>query len=143
MSSSPQIIKGDFKKDERGTVSFVNGFDFPGIKRFYIVVNKTIGQVRAWHGHKKEIKYVYPISGDVLIGVVKIDNWENPSKDSKVLTFKLSSKKPQILFIPNGYVNGFKSLTQNAKILFFSTSTLEESLKDDIRFDPKYWNAWS
>jgi hypothetical protein len=26
--------------------------------------------------------------------------------------------------------------------MFFSTSTLEESLRDDIRFPARYWDPW-
>lgn len=139
----PHIIKGDFKRDKRGTVYFVNGFSFTQVKRFYTVENSNKGQVRAWHGHKNEAKYVYAVSGEALVGVAAVDNWDNPSRKSKVSSFKLSSRTPQILYIPKGYANGFKSLTKNAKLIFFSTSTLEESLKDDIRFDPKYWDIWS
>jgi dTDP-4-dehydrorhamnose 3,5-epimerase len=136
----PKIIKGEIKKDERGAVSFVNGFDFSKIKRFYIVENKNNNQIRAWHGHKKEEKFAYLLSGIAIVGAVAIDNWKNPSKKSKVLSFKLSADKPQILYIPKGYVNGFKSLTKDARLMFFSTSTLKDSLNDDIRFDEKYWN---
>jgi dTDP-4-dehydrorhamnose 3,5-epimerase len=34
------------------------------------------------------------------------------------------------------------SLTVDAKIMFFSTSTLEESMKDDIRFPARRWDPW-
>ena len=34
------------------------------------------------------------------------------------------------------------SLDENSEFLIFSTSTLKESLKDDIRYDPKYWDPW-
>ena len=42
----------------------------------------------------------------------------------------------------NCFANGFKTLTPDAKLMFFSTSTLEESQGDDIRFDAYYWNPW-
>jgi len=138
----PKIIKGDIKIDDRGSVSFVNNFNFFNVQRFYIVENKNKGQVRAWHGHRKEEKYIYPISGETLVGAVEVDDWKNPSKQCKTFSFKLSAKKPEVVFIPKGYANGFKSLTKDAKLMFFSTSTLNESLKDDIRFDFKYWDIW-
>ena len=34
------------------------------------------------------------------------------------------------------------SLEENSELLIFSTSTLKESLKDDIRYDSKYWDPW-
>lgn len=136
----PRLIEGGIATDERGSVSFVNQFSFSQVKRFYIVENHKLGMVRAWHGHKYESKYVYVISGSALVGAVSIDNWKNPSKKAKVHQFLLSSKKPAILYIPKGYVNGFKSLTDDAKLIFFSTRTLDQSKKDDIRFDAKYWD---
>lgn len=141
-SDIPHIIKGGMSDDVRGRVSFVNEFRFSGIKRFYTVKNRKIGMVRAWHGHKDEAKYFFLLSGSVLVGAAKIDNWKSPSKDAKVYSFLLSHEEPAILYIPKGYANGFKSLTSDAKLMVFSTSTLEESRKDDFRFDAKYWNIW-
>ena len=44
--------------------------------------------------------------------------------------------------IPKGFANGSMSLEENSELLIFSTSTLKESLKDDIRYDSKYWDPW-
>jgi len=142
MSTIPCLIEGGSSVDKRGTISFVNDFDFIKIKRFYIIDNGKKGAVRAWHGHKHEEKYVFAVSGDAQVGAVKIDNWKNPTKKTKVYSFLLSSKKPAILHIPEGYANGCKSLTKNAKLIFFSTSTLDQSKKDDISFDSRYWDIW-
>lgn len=135
-------INGGLAVDDRGTVSFVNDFNFEGVKRFYIVENHKQGFVRAWHAHKKEAKYVMVVKGSAVIGAVKIDNWENPSKDLKVNRFVLSEKNPSVLFIPTGFANGFMSLTEDAKLIFYSTSSLEESKGDDFRFDSRYWDPW-
>ena len=72
----------------------------------------------------------------------KIDDWKSPSKDLKVEQVFLSDKKPSILYIPGGFVNGFMSLTDDMKLMFFSPATLEESLKDDFRFSFDYWDNW-
>ncbi len=37
----------------------------------------------------------------------------------------------------------FNDIEENTKIIFFSTSTLEESLGDDIREDHDKWNIWN
>jgi dTDP-4-dehydrorhamnose 3,5-epimerase len=34
------------------------------------------------------------------------------------------------------------SLTPDAKLVFFSTATLEESRNDDYRFPARYWDVW-
>ena len=47
-----------------------------------------------------------------------------------------------MLFIPAGHANGNMSLTADAKAIFFSTATLEESKDDDIRFDARIWDPW-
>ena len=138
----PFILQGALSKDDRGEVSFVNDFSFPQVKRFYSVKNHKKYMIRAWHGHKKEAKFVYALSGKVLLGAIAIDDWIKPSKNLAVRTFTLTAKKPCIVYIPPGYVNGFQSLTSNARLMFFSTATLKESLKDDIRFDKDYWNIW-
>ncbi|MCH7851060.1 MAG: dTDP-4-dehydrorhamnose 3,5-epimerase family protein [Nanoarchaeota archaeon] len=78
-----------------------------------------------------------------MICAVKIDNWENPSQDLKIERFVLSENSPSILYIPRGFANGFMSLTEDAKLIFYSTSILEESLRDDYRYDSRYWDPWT
>lgn len=142
MAEEPKLIKGGIAVDDRGEVGFVNDFSFEKVKRFYTLSNHTKGFVRAWHGHKKESKYFYVISGAALICAVKVDNWESPGTSSEVKRFTLSGKNPSVLYIPAGYANGSMSLTDDTKIMVFSTSTLDESLKDDFRFPARLWNPW-
>jgi dTDP-4-dehydrorhamnose 3,5-epimerase-like enzyme len=139
----PRLIRGGLAVDDRGQVSFVNDFDFEGVKRFYAVENHTRGFIRAWHAHKKEAKYVMVVRGAALIGAVEIDDWDHPSKDAQVHRHVLSEASPAVLFVPAGYANGFMSLTADTKILFFSTSPLEESAGDDIRYDARHWDPWT
>ena len=140
--NKPFIINGDLSVDDRGELMFVNQFNMELVKRFYVVSNHKSGFIRAWHGHKIESKYVFIVNGTALISTVQIDNWDNPSNDLTVDKFVLTAKKPSILFIPNGYANGFKTLSSDSKIIFFSTSTLGDSIDDDYRFDAYKWNPW-
>ena len=142
MTTEPRLIKGGVAVDDRGELVFVNDFDFAGVKRFYMVSNHRAGFVRAWHAHKKEAKFVFPASGSAVVGAVKIDNWDNPAKDAKVQRFVLSAHSPQILYIPAGYANGFMSLSSDCQLIFYSTSTIDESKNDDIRYDARYWDIW-
>jgi len=142
MQNEIELIRGGIAVDARGEVSFVNGFNFVGVRRAYLVSNHRSGFVRAWHGHKKEAKYVSVVKGAALIGAVKVDDWGAPSPDLKVISYTISEKSPSVLFIPAGYANGFMSLTDDTKLIFFSTSTLEESQGDDYRFDARLWNIW-
>jgi dTDP-4-dehydrorhamnose 3,5-epimerase len=141
-SNVPRIIEGELVTDDRGDVCFVNDFHFEGVKRFYLVSNHKVGFVRAWHAHRREAKYATVVQGAAIVATVLIDDWEQPSKDAKVHRFTLSAQKPSVLYIPPGYANGFMSLTPDCKIMFLSTSTLEESLRDDVRYDARYWDVW-
>lgn len=138
----PTMIKGGIAVDDRGSVSFVNDFNFANVKRFYMVENHDNGFVRAWHAHKNEGKYVMVVKGSAKIGAVCIDDWETPSPDLPVDQFVLSEKSPSVLYIPAGYANGFRNLTEDTKIVFFSTSTLAESADDDYRYPARLWNPW-
>ena len=138
----PFLIEGGLGIDDRGEVGFVNEFDMHSVRRFYTVCNHKAGFVRAWHAHKKERKYVTVVNGAAIVGAVCIDNWEKPSKDIYVHRYVLSAKKPAVLFVPNGYANGFMTLTEDTKLMFFSTAMLEESEGDDFRYDADYWNPW-
>jgi dTDP-4-dehydrorhamnose 3,5-epimerase len=138
-----KLLKGAVAVDDRGEVGFVNDFDFTGVKRFYTVCNHQAGFIRAWHGHRHEAKYATVVSGSMLVCCVRVDDWENPAPDLPVQRFVLSDKTPAVLYIPAGHANGFMSLTAGAKIVFFSTSTLRDSLNDDIRFPARKWNPWT
>lgn len=136
-------VAGGKAFDDRGSLTFINDLDLSQFKRFYIVENYAKGFVRAWHGHKKEAKAVVVVSGSALVAAVKVDNWESPSKNLKVERAVLSAEKPAALLIPAGYANGFMTLTESAKVMFLSTSSLEESAGDDFRFDARLWNPWN
>ena len=60
----------------------------------------------------------------------------------KLNKYILSDKNPKLCFIPAGYAHGYKTLLSNTKIIFFSTSTLIDSSKDDYRYEANYWNPW-
>ena len=141
--TEPCLMAGDLAVDDRGTVGFVNDFNFAGVKRFYTVTNHRTGFVRAWHAHRREAKYVTVVRGSALIGAVRVDDWSNPSRDLPVHRRVLAAAKPAVLYIPPGFANGFMSLTADAAIMFFSTATLDESRGDDIRYDARHWDIWT
>jgi dTDP-4-dehydrorhamnose 3,5-epimerase-like enzyme len=133
---TPKLITGGVAVDDRGSLRFVNDFDFSGVKRFYQVQNHRRGFIRAWHGHKVESKYVYVAKGSALIGAIPLG--EPPI----VGKFILSDKSPRILYIPKGYYNGAMTLEEDTIIQYFSTTTLDESKGDDIRLPYDTWNIW-
>jgi len=139
--NKPEIIEGGFAVDDRGQLTFVNDFSFSDVKRFYMVENFSKDTIRAFHGHKNEAKYAFVVSGSAIVVAVEMDNTENPSKNNEIHRHVLSSRKPKIFYIPAGYTNGFKSLENDTKIIFFSTTTLEGSQKDDHRLPADYWGG--
>ena len=141
-SDEPRLVKGGVSVDDRGFVAFVNDFDMAPVRRFYSVGNHRAGMVRAWHGHRHERKFMSVLHGSALACCVRIDDWEDPSPDLRVDRFVLSALTPAVLSIPAGFANGFMTLSEDALVTFFSTSTLEESAADDIRFPARLWDPW-
>ncbi|MBN2439760.1 MAG: NAD-dependent epimerase/dehydratase family protein [Spirochaetales bacterium] len=140
--STLKLYPGGVAVDDRGVLSFSNEFTFFGVKRFYQVENFSTSTIRAFHGHAKEGKYVYVAKGSAIVAAVYLDDFKKPSLKNEVNRYVLSDKKPQVLYIPPGHANGFRPLEEGTRIIFFSTSSLEDSKGDDYRFPPDYWGSW-
>lgn len=138
-----RVINGGLFVDDRGTLSFSNDFNFENVKRFYQIENHENKTIRAWHGHTSEGKYVYVSRGSILIGAVQICEDDIEIHSTNVEKFVLSSKSPKVLWIPPGYANGFMNLEKDTIVMFYSTSTLEDSKMDDIRFPYNKWDIWN
>lgn len=139
LPDAPRIIEGGFAIDDRGQITFANGFALGKVRRFYMVENFSTQTVRAFHGHRREEKFVFVVHGSALVAAVRIDDSIRPSREAQPCRFVLSDRQPRILQIPAGFANGFRVLEPGTKILFFSTATLEESKADDCRFPFDYW----
>lgn len=134
-----QLISGNSHSDHRGTVRFVNDFNFDGVKRFYAISHPDTDIIRAWQAHKLETKYFYVTKGSFLINWIKIDDWNQPAKDLKVNPYILSDQKSEILKVEPGHANGLRALEPDSTLLVFSDMLLEDSKGDDYRFDVNYW----
>ncbi|MTH17520.1 WxcM-like domain-containing protein [Flavobacterium sp. LC2016-01] len=135
----PKVIQGGNFSDHRGTISYVNDFTFEDIERFYIISNSNESPIRAWQGHKLDAKNFYCLSGSFKIHFVKVDDWENPSKNLKVETIIVSESDSKIIHIPAGYANAIESLENNSKLISFSTLPLKDVKDDDVRYPADYW----
>lgn len=134
-----QIIEGARFEDHRGSVSFVNDFNFENIERFYVITNSEENPIRAWQGHKLDQKNFYCVAGSFKIGYVAIDEWENPSKDLKVETVILTFTESKVLHIPAGFANAIVALEKDSKLISFSTLPLSRVKEDDVRYPSDYW----
>jgi len=135
-----KTISGGVAVDDRGSIRFANDFDFEGVKRFYQIQNHEPMFIRAWHGHQHEAKYIYVAKGTAVVGVAPIEGYENHEHTEN--RFVLSDQKPVVLYIPKAHFNGIMTFTPDTIVQVFSTSTLEESLGDDIRLSYRYWDIW-
>lgn len=135
----PKLIAGGNFSDHRGTLSYVNDFSFKDIERFYIISNSDAHPLRAWQGHKLDAKKFYCLSGSFNIHFVKIDDWDNPSKDLTIETVTLSATESNMLHVPAGYANAIQSLEPDSKLISFSTLPLSNVTEDDVRYEANYW----
>ena len=90
-SEKPIIFEKGLSEDHRGSLEYYNDLALDEFKRFYIVRNPKRGTVRAWHGHKVESKLIKVIQGIFIVCLIKIDNWEKPSKNMEILETRFSS----------------------------------------------------
>lgn len=135
----PAIILGNHFKDDRGTVNFNNDFNALGIKRVYILENNSLDFIRGWQGHQIEQRWFSAIVGSFKIKLIKIDSWENPSKDLPVFEFVLTDNNLDVLHVPQGYISSIQANEDQSKLLVLGDYELGE-VQDEFRFPIDYFN---
>ena len=141
--SKVEVVKGEIYRDERGQISSLNDFRFPGVERVYFIHHPDISVVRGWHAHQFEKKWFYCVKGSFTVALVKIDNWDNPSPDLQAEFFKLTEQDSKIICVPEGYANCLKAHEKDSVLLVFSGKVLEEALLDSWRYEKDMWVDWS
>jgi len=134
----PKIITGNSHTDTRGTLFYNNDFDASAIKRMYVIDNATTEIVRAWQGHKIEQRWFSAINGSFKIGLIKIDNWENPAKNLEKLIYIINSDTLEVLHVPKGYVSSIQAMEVGSKLLVMADYLLGE-INDEYRYDANYF----
>ena len=138
-----KVIDGEIFRDQRGQISSLNAFRFPGVERFYFIHHPDTSVIRGWHGHQHEKKWFYCVKGAFTIGLVEIDDWENPSPELKAQKYHLTEQESRIICVPEGYANCIKASIPGSILLVFSGKTLPEAYSDSWRYDNKLWITWS
>lgn len=141
----PFVVEPKVHMDDRGVfvpwLPDADAMAFAGgrkVKRIYSIVNHAAGTVRGFHFHREEWKVFVIVKGAAKF--VALD----PEQPEDSHTFISSERKPNIVVIPPGYANGWVSLDRETILVCASTSSFEESLKDDERMDPlKFGDVWS
>ena len=142
----PTFITGKSFVDDRGTITAVNDFKFENVKRFYTVQNFSPGFIRAFHGHKTGETFVHVITGAIQLITTKMIKDNNKFiLDSNYVKVSLADIVPGVYYIPAMYANGFVTLSNDTKIMFFSTTDISNYAEDDVRFPWDYlgvdiWN---
>ncbi len=139
MNERPSLIQGGLHADERGSLTFFNDFAFPAIERFYIIRPARPHVVRGWMGHRREQKWFTAVEGDLLVAVVRPDDWTSPGRELPVATFALSAAEPQILAVPPGHATAIIGTTLRSALMVFSTGKIEDAPSDTYRFSPDMW----
>jgi dTDP-4-dehydrorhamnose 3,5-epimerase-like enzyme len=139
----PSIIEGDASVDSRGSVSFINDFDLAPIRRTYFITNDKSAPLRAWQAHKLERKWFMCLVGSFKILLVKIDDWQSPSKNLTVQSYLLEAEKPAVLYVPKNYANAICSVKGDSILQVYSDTLLNEAKNDQFKFPEDQWSIYN
>lgn len=134
----PGIIKGKVHSDQRGLLLYNNDFDATVIKRIYFIENANTSLVRAWQGHQIEQRWFSIVKGSFKILLIKVDDWENPSRKLQTQEYIISAKSLDILHIPKGYLSSIQALEEESKMLVMADYLLGE-IDDEYKFPRDYF----
>ncbi|QFG54426.1 sugar epimerase [Chryseobacterium sp.] len=134
----PTLLKGNRHQDGRGTLRYNNDFSLPGVQRFYTIQNADTQFIRAWQGHRVEQRWFSAMTGSFIIKLIRVDHWDNPSRDLKSVDFVLESDTLDILHVPPGYISSIQARGEDAVLLVFADYELGVS-QDEYRFPADYF----
>lgn len=134
------ILEGKKHSDERGKITFNNGFDASQVKRIYTIENNSTEFIRGWQGHKIERRWFACMRGKFEIQVIEIDDFQNPSKDLTIKKYELTTDALNFLHIPAGSITAIQSKIENSKLLVLSDYLLGE-IQDEYRFPLDYFKT--
>ncbi len=134
----PTLLKGNRHQDGRGTLRYNNDFSLPGVRRFYTIQNADTQFIRAWQGHRVEQRWFSAMTGSFIIKLIRVDHWDNPSRDLKSVDFVLESDTLDILHVPPGYISSIQARGEDAVLVVFADYELGVS-QDEYRFPADYF----
>ncbi|MDG4655102.1 WxcM-like domain-containing protein [Chryseobacterium arthrosphaerae] len=136
--NTPEFIEGGKYSDVRGNLFFNNEFNTSEIKRIYCIENTETDFIRGWTGHKIEQRWFSAVLGSFTIKLVKINDWEAPSRELEILQYELNAEKLDVLHIPSGYASAIQANEKGAKLLVMANYSLGE-IDDEYRFPIDYF----
>jgi dTDP-4-dehydrorhamnose 3,5-epimerase-like enzyme len=141
--SQIELIEGEIFNDHRGQITSMNNFKFGEVERYYFIHHPDPSIIRGWHAHQFEKKWFQCVKGSFTLAFVKIDNWDNPSKDLQPEIFELSEAKSTIICLPEGYANCIKAHEKDSVLMVFSGKRIPEAYDDSWRYEANTWVDWS
>lgn len=139
MTNNQLQITGSRHQDERGIITYNNDFDASQIKRIYTIENASTEFIRGWQGHKVEQRWFASMKGSFEISVIKVDDFENPSKDLTIQKYLLTEEVLTYLHVPSGYITAIQSKEKGSKLLVLADYGLGE-ISDEYRYSLDYFN---
>lgn len=139
--TDPETVEMTIHSDDRGFLMALTQ-ELPEdlqakVKRTYIVSNYSKGTIRGLHFHQFETKIFYIVQGAAKF--IALDP-ENPENCFETI---LNERSNRMLIVPPKFANGWMSLTDNTILVAMSTSTFEESARDDKRYEPyEFGDLW-
>ena len=130
----PSLLKGNSFSDERGKLTYNNGFDAKEVKRIYTLENVSTEYVRGWQGHKIEQRWFAAVKGSFIVKVKPVAAFENKDNTAPEYEFLLKEEALDYLHIPAGYVTAIQALEEGSKLILLSDYFLGE-IDDEWRFD--------
>lgn len=138
----PSLNKGGIHQDQRGEIIFFNDFDMSAIKRFYQISNADETIKRGWRAHKIEQRWFYAVTGAFKIGIVKIDNFNQPNPNVNKQVFMLDANRPEVLHIPIGYASCVIAMEENSRLLVYANYPIAHAANDDYLYNSNYFGEW-
>lgn len=139
MTNNQLQITGSRHQDKRGIITYNNDFDASKIKRIYTIENTSTEFIRGWQGHKVEQRWFASMKGSFEISVIKVDDFENPSKDLTIQKYLLTEEVLTYLHVPSGYITAIQSKEKGSKLLVLADYGLGE-ISDEYRYSLDYFN---
>lgn len=132
------LLEGKKHQDERGIITFNNEFNASQVKRIYTIENSSTDYIRGWQGHKIEQRWFACMKGSFEISVIKVDDFEKPSKELTIWKYLLTDDILTYLHVPAECMTAIQSKEYNSKLLVLSDYSLGE-IADEYRLPIDYF----
>ena len=121
--------------DERGTIMHMLRCDDPDFEKFGEIYFSTAypGVIKGWHEHTKQTQNYAVIQG--MIKLVLYDNRSDSSTYKELMELFTGEDNYQLIRIPSGIINGFKTIGAKTAIVA-NCATLPHEPDEMMHYDP-------